>query len=253
MAPAAEPTRPPIPTPTPRRSLSRAGVLLAVCLAFGAVVNFGVAWGCVRRFERKQRASNVSLNSSQRLISFSPDTVVTLPGKWTVEVPSDWPDPKLVMGYDYGYFYMTDEYDAASDDDEYVWAQASRMEVGWPLRCWWGTQWYMERGPNSKISSARRGYVDVPPVLTPLIKVKCLPIGIHPLPFIVNTLLYAAIPVVLWLAIRPLRPWRRRRAGRCTHCGYDRAGLPADSVCPECGHAVPHSGHTAPAASPARS
>ena len=44
---------------------------------------------------------------------------------------------------------------------------------------------------------------------------------------------------------------RRVRVGLCPECGYDRAGLAADAVCPECGAAPvtdPHSGHAAPAA-----
>jgi hypothetical protein len=32
---------------------------------------------------------------------------------------------------------------------------------------------------------------------------------------------------------------RRARASLCPACGYDRAGLPADAVCPECGTPAP--------------
>jgi len=32
-----------------------------------------------------------------------------------------------------------------------------------------------------------------------------------------------------------LRRWRRRQRGACTACGYDRRGIGADAVCPECG------------------
>ncbi len=97
------------------------------------------------------------------------------------------------------------------------------------------------------------GYVEVPARMITYLGVDRLPIGIHPLPFIANTLLYAAIPFALWLAVGPLRRRRRRRAGRCTRCAYDRAGLPVDSVCPECGQAAPsnpRSGHTPPAFRP---
>lgn len=33
----------------------------------------------------------------------------------------------------------------------------------------------------------------------------------------------------------PVRPSRRRAKGRCTGCGYDRAGLAEGAACPECG------------------
>jgi hypothetical protein len=37
------------------------------------------------------------------------------------------------------------------------------------------------------------------------------------------------------------RAARTERAGHCPRCGYDRAGLPADAACPECG--VAHAPH----------
>ena len=55
--------------------------------------------------------------------------------------------------------------------------------------------------------------------------------------FAINVLLYGSLWLgLLWLA-RGMRRWRRVRRNRCTHCGYPRTGLPADSKCPECGQA----------------
>jgi len=39
---------------------------------------------------------------------------------------------------------------------------------------------------------------------------------------------------VVPLAVEPLRVWLRRRAGRCTHCGYNLVGN-RSGRCPECG------------------
>ena len=69
--------------------------------------------------------------------------------------------------------------------------------------------------------------------------------------------------VPLWLILLPLlvpttRAWLAKTIGpgACSRCGYDLTGLSPAAACPECGTtppAAPHSGHTAPAASPARS
>jgi hypothetical protein len=104
-------------------------------------------------------------------------------------------------------------------------------EVGWPLRCWWGAE--RVRGKNA---DEPLWIADVPHVLRDLVGVGRLPIGIHPLQFITNTLSYAAVPTAIWLGLWKLPHWRRQRAGRCVSCGYDRAGLAAEVVCPECGH-----------------
>jgi hypothetical protein len=52
--------------------------------------------------------------------------------------------------------------------------------------------------------------------------------------FLVNTLFYAAILAVLFLAPERTRRTLRRRRGRCITCNYDRRGIP-DGPCPECG------------------
>lgn len=39
----------------------------------------------------------------------------------------------------------------------------------------------------------------------------------------------------IWLWLRDGRLRRAIAAGRCASCGYDRAGLAHDAVCPECG------------------
>jgi hypothetical protein len=45
--------------------------------------------------------------------------------------------------------------------------------------------------------------------------------------------LTATPAVVLWWP--QVRAVRRRLAGRCPKCGYDRRGIAADAKCPECG------------------
>ncbi len=48
----------------------------------------------------------------------------------------------------------------------------------------------------------------------------------------------AAVTLLAWLTDIGNRRRSRRRRGFCAICGYDRAGIPADAVCPECGGAA---------------
>ena len=51
----------------------------------------------------------------------------------------------------------------------------------------------------------------------------------------VNSMFYGLIVFGIWTGgVRVVRNTRRRQ-GRCTGCGYDRAGLAAEAACPECG------------------
>ena len=52
--------------------------------------------------------------------------------------------------------------------------------------------------------------------------------------FLINTLLYACIPLAILFGPRQIRRLSRRRRGACLRCGYDLRGL-TDGLCPECG------------------
>lgn len=55
--------------------------------------------------------------------------------------------------------------------------------------------------------------------------------------FLLNTIFYAMLLFALIRTPRAVRRARRRRRGRCAACGYNRKGLEAAAVCPECGAA----------------
>jgi hypothetical protein len=53
--------------------------------------------------------------------------------------------------------------------------------------------------------------------------------------FLADVGFYSAAVSLLWLTGAKASRKLRRAAGQCPACGYDRSGLPAPSVCPECG------------------
>jgi hypothetical protein len=211
---------------TRRRSLIRAGVMVAMILAFGAVVNLGVAWWCVWKFEALSNRSVTALRYDD------------LPRRWPMPVPWNAPSPSSAYGFEYGWLYVAIAMARSSDLEPNLNVSVRRFEVGWPLRSFWGAVRDIQSA-QPRIKSEHKTICCVAPPASwrGLLGVTCLPIGIHPLPFIANTLFYAAVPLGGWLVIGPVRRWRRRRAGRCPACGYDRAGLAAGAVCPECGDA----------------
>ncbi len=52
---------------------------------------------------------------------------------------------------------------------------------------------------------------------------------------VLNSAVYGAAWWVLLLIPGAVRRQRRRRRGACVECGYDRRGIGADVMCPECG------------------
>jgi ssDNA-binding Zn-finger/Zn-ribbon topoisomerase 1 len=106
-------------------------------------------------------------------------------------------------------------------------------EAGWPARSLWGFRTngnrYMGIQPKSTLIPVGRSGV------APRVELPTRPIwpGLA-----ANTLFYGALIAAAWCCLRGVRPWRRRRRrGRnnCPDCGYVRAGIPAESKCPECG------------------
>lgn len=62
-----------------------------------------------------------------------------------------------------------------------------------------------------------------------------LPIRVHPLGFVINTLLTGALCIFPFVLLRLRKAWiaqKRLQYGRCEACGYDLADL---TTCPECG------------------
>ena len=107
----------------------------------------------------------------------------------------------------------------------------SIVEAGWPLRCF--------RGAACNDATIRGGG---PTMRASLIGRKDdsagmfgVPIGPIWLGLAADTAIFASAWWLILFAPRRLRRTLRRRRGHCMTCGYDRAGLAPDALCPECG------------------
>jgi hypothetical protein len=65
-----------------------------------------------------------------------------------------------------------------------------------------------------------------------------VPMGILPIGFAANLVIYAGVWWVFMLAPGRVRQVIRRRRGLCTACGYSTSGLAPGQRCPECGAAA---------------
>jgi hypothetical protein len=99
---------------------------------------------------------------------------------------------------------------------------------------------------------ALRGGVIIQPSGGGISRVRTASFPLRPIPIgaAINTLLYAALLALVWLALGAKRRFHRRRRGRCVHCGYDLKHDYA-SGCLECGWNKPATpGPEAPALAP---
>lgn len=106
-------------------------------------------------------------------------------------------------------------------DDPYL---VSEFAVGWPFRAFRAETVAPSTGPPER----KRGYLD----LGPLGVVPCLPIWRG---LVLDVLVLGSAWWVVLSCLSVLRRRRRIRRGLCVFCKYDRSGLDAAAVCPECG------------------
>ena len=80
-------------------------------------------------------------------------------------------------------------------------------------------------------------FPDLEPIRLPRVEVESSSDLIIQIPYWLPILLFASISGGLFWHDR--RAARRARVGMCLSCGYSRAGLALDAVCPECAAAAP--------------
>jgi hypothetical protein len=116
--------------------------------------------------------------------------------------------------------------------------------TGWPaLAAWYSMRF--DRANAGRIDLSIRGGVHLPHEpsrierLTTLVdvpRVRALPLRPIWPGLILDTLFYATAWLIPRGGIRAARRWSRRHRARCGPCGYNLAGLPTGTPCPECGH-----------------
>lgn len=219
---------PPAPTPT-RRSAARLAARAALCLALGAFLTTAVAAAC---------------------LMYAPTTGLGLPNGFSNN-DAQGREPGTAFfktGEAYVGLGVRDEINywlwvvEGPSDTGLVGAGVGRLYAGWPS--------YAFTTPPLKFDTARdfQQFQAATDHAYTLLTTKHLPAFLNakphrllptrplPLAFAANTLVYAALAGALIYGPGIARRALRRRAGRCTACGYP---LPGGPRCPECGALAP--------------
>ena len=197
--------------------------IVAIFLLAGAVVNVAVAWGCWRGMSLLGSvATSMPVEEARELVEY-------------LRLPALPPPIGIIKGttIDCGFGATLDAFQTQTQTK--VFSSARRIQIGWPILALRG--YWINEEKNGVWSARSRGVLPVqrrgPPF--PL-----LPVWPG---FAVNTLLYAVVVVVLWLAVRAgyvfvFRYLTRSRRGLCPKCAYP---MGESAVCSECGKTLPSS------------
>lgn len=113
--------------------------------------------------------------------------------------------------------------------------------AGWPfLSLWCGREYDLSRALTATVEEAvtvKSGYLLPSDRKLPHSRVKSariLPLGLLWSGFLLNTIIFATVPVLIIYSLFWIRSLVRIRRGCCPRCGYNLAAL-TTSGCPECG------------------
>ena len=188
-------------------------ILIVILLLAGAVVNVAVAWGCAITGQVLEAKGKGQSQTTFPRLRFP-----------QVSGTESWP---ATMLNDSVTWFGSDQARYLSWDADQSWS-LTVFRAGWPLRSVVSYSGWR----HSKTTASSQFLPE-----TPSLPVNCLgysadlPLRPRSWPFLLNTLLYAAI-VALPLFF-PLRRHIRRRRGHCPRCNYDLEGI--NGPCPECG------------------
>ena len=224
------------PASTSRSSpVKRWTLKITLALLAGAVVTWGVAWGCALWAVRGEtymsnRFGGSSPEDGELERRFPPG----LRAGWR-RAEGEWVR-SVQLGHGRGWeegYYSVKRWTPSNTATAAAWGR-----YGWPaLSLLWMETHAGFQGPELHAPSTLKPRVRGTKWLNGQ-KGRRLPLAIIPLGFALNTLLAAGVLLGVVEAFAFARRRGRRRKGRCTSCGYDRRGLVGDAAaCPECGAA----------------
>jgi hypothetical protein len=207
---------------------------LALCLFAGAVVTWGVAWGCALAPTEIFPSSMLAYSGSEAL-ELAPTYGLT-------PRPPQEMDFSVILnvGKNTGLGVSTQRAEITQASGSVHLMSMHQMFIrqiwtGWPAHALHGTM--TVKGMSMVWTMS--GLWEPPPRVQAFIhRRRPLPIRVLPFGFALNTLLAAGVLLGLVEGVAFARRRVRRAKGRCPSCGYDRGGLAKDAACPECGAKV---------------
>jgi len=193
------------------RKMLKLGMLALALLLGGAIVNVAVAWGCAR---------NSHLHFTESVRGGDLDW-------WGQTAPALFRECPPYVQRSYGFGREYSMYPPYAPERAYVY-DVRRERAGWPALALETSLWFdAEDGVSARKHALPLTWIDDELEPHPI-----LPIWPG---FAINTIFYASILWLLFLAPGKLKRIIRRRRGLCPACAYP---IRTSEVCTECGKAV---------------
>ena len=192
-----------------RRKVRSIAVRVVVFLLLGAVVNVAVALA-IAAFSSPRQAVEMPLSETDSLL------IAALLQRFDGSIQDD---PSWLLRRGPGVEWITGVNVRNPSAD---WFSLFAMRSGWPVYSLSGETWLL----NSSDDPQDHSLLSIPS--------RDMVLPLRPLwpGFAINTLVYAAVPWLLFAAPGRVRRWRRIRRGLCIKCAYP---VGTSEVCTECG------------------